>query len=115
MSYRFIYCKSDSHRIIPATLIDNRANIVQIKNKGGSVIKAVTDTQAAMVGDNDMFYKIETDTGNLAGFFTLRYLTAGQVTLLQFQLRGTYQQFSANISRLISNFMQNGEWMADWL
>lgn len=115
MSYRFIFCKSDSHRIVPAVLIDNRANIPEIKNKVGSVIKTFTDAQAAMVGDTEMFYKIETENGNLAGYFTLMYVRAGEVSRLQFELRAAYQQFSAEISGLVSTFIQTSGWQADWL
>lgn len=116
MSYRFIYNNSEALRVIPSVLIDNRANIPEIKNKVGTVIKAFTDAQVAMVTNSTIHYKIETeDGGNLAGYFTLQLVRAGVVVLLQFELRPAFLQFSSIISAEISTFMQSGNCFFDTL
>jgi hypothetical protein len=124
MTYRFIYSNSESNRIIPAVLIDKRAAIPEIKNQVGSIIKAYTDARAALVTEDVLFYKIETDLGNLAGYFTLkvvRYISEPEllpvyVALLQAtQLRPAFEQFSGTISGLISNFITQSEWSEDYL
>lgn len=124
MTYRFIYSNSESNRIIPAVLIDKRAAIPEIKNQVGSVIKTYTDAQAALVTDTVIFYKIETDLGNLAGYFSLqvaRLISEPELipvyvaSLLQYELRPAYQQFDTTISGLISNFITQSIWENDYL
>jgi len=115
MSYRFIYSQSEANRLVPAVLIDKRAAIPEIKNKTGVVIKAFIDVQVALVTESCIFYKIETDLGNLAGYFTLQVIREGVVIILQQELRPPFEQFSVEISGLIANFITNGTWQTDHL
>lgn len=114
MNYRFIYSQSECSRVIPACLIDKRAAIPAISGQIGSVIKAYTDSQVALVTDTCVFYKIETDMGNLAGYFTLS-VGGSAVVILQYELRPAFEQFSVVISGLIANFISNGTWQNDYL
>jgi hypothetical protein len=124
MTFKFIYSQSEANRIVPSVLIDNRVNNPAIANQVGSIIKAYTDTEAAKVTDTCVFYKIETiksntndvgtEQGNLAGYFTLE-VGGSAVILLQYELRASFQQFSAAISGLINNFISNSEWQKDYL
>ena len=82
--YNFINIPSEYKRIIQSVLIDKRASIAAIKDKSGDVIKSYIDAQAALVNGNCMFYKIETDGGNLVGYFTL--CSVGIVTSNPFKL-----------------------------
>jgi len=115
LSYRFIYNQSESHRVIPAVLIDKRAAIPEIRNKTGAVIKAFTDAQAALVTESCIFYKIETEQGNLAGYFTLQVIREGVVIILQYELRPAFEQFTVQISGEIANFITNSGWVNDYL
>lgn len=114
MKTRFIYSQYECHRVIPGVLIDNRENIPAIKNKIGSIIKQYTDTEVGKVGDDCVFYKIETYQGNLAGYFTAKIGSQG-VSVLQFELRSAFQQFSQEIYGQITNFISSGEWRKDYL
>lgn len=115
MSYRFIYSQSECNRLVPSVLIDKRAAIPEIKNQIGSVIKSFTDTQAAMITDKTIFYKIENSSGNVAGYATLAVIRDGVVSILQFELRPAFEQFSAEISANLSSFILNNEWVNDYL
>lgn len=114
MKMRFIYSQYECHRIIPGVIIDNRANIPDVKNKVGSAIKRYTDAEVAKVTDDCVFYKIENYDGNLAGYFTVK-LTSATSLPWQFVLRSAFQQFSAEISAQIANFIAAGEWRKDYL
>lgn len=115
MSYRFIYDSVERARLIPSVLIDKRAAIPVIANQVGTVIKAYTDAAVA-VTDNVrvIVYKIETEDGNLAGYWTLSVKFAG-ASLLSMELRPAHEQFAATISGLINNFISAGTWKADSL
>jgi len=115
MSYRFIYSQSECNRIIPSVLIDKRAAIPEIKNQAGSVIKTFTDGQVAMVTDTCVFYKIETDTGSLAGYFTFQVIRQGVAVILQYELRPAFEQFDAEISAQIATFITASTWENDYL
>lgn len=115
MTYRFIYDNADKHRIISAVMIDSRAGIPAIKNQIGSVVKTVIDSQIALVVDNCLFYKIETENGNLAGYLCLKIGANDQVTVLLFELRTSYEEYSSEISTQMSNFITSGEWKQDFL
>lgn len=115
MTYRFIYSQSEKNRIVPAVLIDKRAAVTGMANQIGSVIKSITDSQVAIIDETCIFYKIETEGGNLAGYFTLKVIREGTVSLLQYELRPPFEQFSSVISGIINNFMVAGKWVYDYL
>lgn len=118
MAFLFIYEPSEFRRIIPAVLIDSRANIPAIKNEIGSVIKAYIDLEVDKVNQYVLFFKIETVkkepntyNGVLAGYFTLFLFHQGQVAnLYDFVLRPSFSQFSAQISVEIVNFINSSQW-----
>jgi hypothetical protein len=115
MSYRVIY-NEEYRRVIPAVLIDSRANIAAIKTAGGFAVKAYTDSQVALVTDTVIPYKIETNEGNLAGYFNLSVSTNPKsAVLLNAQLRPAFVQFNSEISQIISNFIISNDWQFDYL
>lgn len=113
MSIRIIYCQ-EPERVIPAVLIDNRANIPAITNVTGFAIKAYTDAQVAMIVPGVLPYRLETDMGNLAGFMTLQ-TSGGGAGLYQFVLRPAFLSQKTEILGIISNFIMQGNWKADFL
>lgn len=115
MTYRFIYNNFDCQRVIPAILIDSRSNIPAIKNKIGSAIKAYTDAETSKVTGTVIFYKIETELGVLAGYFSLQTATNGTATILQYQIRPSFAQFNTEIQGLINTFIQANEYGKDYL
>lgn len=115
MTYRFIYDRIDAARVLPSVLIDKRAAIDAISGKTGAIIKAYTDAQVAELGVGSLFYKIETDGGNLAGYFTVNVNNEDAGSLFQFELRPAFEQFSAVISQQISNFISGNGWLPDYL
>ena len=114
MTYYFIY-EPDYSRIIPALLIDARASIPEIANQIGMVIKSYTDSKVALVNDETIVYKIETNLGVLAGYFSIQVNTENKTAVLQqFVLRPAFQSFS-EIQAQITKFIQNLEWQPDFL
>lgn len=112
MSYRLIYSPSEVNRVIPAVLIDKRASILAISGQNGATIQAFANSQVALA-DGCIFYKIETFDGNLVGYFTLKVIREGVVSLLQYELRPPFQQFDSQISQIVSNFIASSEWQFD--
>lgn len=117
MIFRFIYQPSEYTRIIPAILIDSRASITIIKNATGAVIKTYTDAEVSKIIDRVLFYKVETDQGVLAGYFSLQVKVniATHAALLQNQMRPSFNSFVTQISAQITTFINNGEWKQDYL
>lgn len=115
MNYRIIY-NQEYKRVIPAVLIDSRANINAIKTATGYEVKAYTDSQVALVTSLVIPYKIETLNGNLAGYFNLTVSDNPKtVVLLNAQLRPAFVQYNSEISQLISTFIISGNWEFDYL
>ena len=120
MGFLFKYEPNEFARIIPAVLIDARADIPAIANQIGTVIKAYCDVEIDKVQDKPtvLFFRVETiknkgqdADGVLAGYFSLFIFHQGTVAnLFQFQLRPAFKQNSAQIQAEISNFIGNFEW-----
>ena len=113
MTFSFTY-EPEFQRVIPAVEIDARASNPAIRNQIGDVIKSFTDGKVALVTDNVIVYRIETDDGNLGGYFTVQ-VSSGVATLQFSTLRPAFVQFSPQIFGLISKFVQSGQWQADYL
>lgn len=115
MSYRIIY--NDSYkRVIPAVLIDSRASIPAIVTAGGYDVLDYTNSQTALIVSNVVPYKIETDLGNLVGYFNLTIGTNPvSASLLNKQLRPAFQKYDSDITQLISNFIISSDWVNDYL
>ena len=100
-------------RTFPAVIKDARASIPQIKNQIGTVIKAYTDSQVALITDNVLPYKIETaDNGNLVGYVAIRVVSGEALVYLK-QLRPAFVQFDSEISEQINNFVISGFYKYD--
>lgn len=126
--FLFKYEPSEYPRVIPAVLIDDRANIPAIANQTGAVIKAYFDVEVDKIKNNPrdvLFYRIETINakgqiadGVLAGYFSL--LIKGQMptaaaSLYQFQLRPPFKQNTTGLSAEIAIFIQANIWKRDLL
>lgn len=95
-------------------IIDSQYNIALISNKLGVDIKAYTDAEVAKVVAGVIPYRMESDSGNLIGFLTLK--TTGLVAILyQYQLRPAFVQFDTIISQNISTFIAQNTWVQDIL
>lgn len=115
MSYRIVY-NEEYRRVMPAVLIDSRANIDAIKTADGFSVKAYTDAQVALVTNTVIPYKIETNNGNLVGYFNLSVTTSPKSALiLNTQLRPAFVQFNSEISQIISTFIISNDWQYDYL
>lgn len=114
MEYHIIY-EPDYSRIYPAILIDCRADIFQIKNQVGSVMKSYIDIQLGQVGSNSIFYKIETDKGTIAGVFSVDVDTSNKTAVLSInRLRPAFKQFATEIQENIDNFISEKLWLRDF-
>lgn len=116
MNYRFIYSNPDASRIITGINLDARFTIAALESKTGFEVKAYSDTMISAVTESVLFYKIETTTGSLAGYFSLTINTQGLQTMkFQQQLRPAFQQFESDINQIIANFIATNEWTNDFL
>ena len=114
MTFRIIY-NQDYKRVIPAVLIDGRGSIPAIQETGGIATKDYTDSVVNMVNENTVPYKIETDTGNLVGYFNILVDINGNATLMNSQIRPAFQNFDAEISQLIITFIASNDWVFDYI
>lgn len=114
MTY-FITYLIEVARTVQAVMIDDRTNQFP-ENANGNQIKPIIDTFLGTIGENSLPYKIETELGNLIGFFVLLVdkdnLT---VTIQKKVLRPQFElQFTA-INSYIDNFIASNEWIEDVL
>jgi|ERR1700733_546044 len=113
MNYSIIYM-TDVNRTVTGIIIDSQYTIPAIANKLGSVTKAYADAQISAISNNVIPYKIETENGNLAGYFALQ-INNGIPSILQMQVRPAFVSDNANISILIGNFIISNLWNFDYL
>lgn len=114
MTFNITY-NQEYKRVIPAVLIDGRGAIPTIQAAGGYEVKAYTDSQVALVTNTVIPYKIETDGGNLAGYFNIQAKSATRGVLQTYQLRPAFKQFDSQILGIITNFISSNEWIEDIL
>lgn len=114
MIFRITY-SDDYKRVIPAVIIDGRGTNPIIATLGGYEMKTYTDTKVEAVRSNTIPYKIETDKGNLAGYFVLGIKGNGACVLAESLLRPAFVSFSSEISQKINTFIQSGDWQFDIL
>lgn len=115
MTYFFIF-EDDYSRIMFSCIVDARATIPAIKNQVGTVIKSYVDNQVALVDNNSIVYKIETDQGVMAGYFVIKVNTTNKTAFLhQFVVRPSFTQFILEIQSQISNFITSNKWQSDYL
>lgn len=105
----------DKRRIVPAVLIDNRSTN-GLAGKTGFEIKAVTDQAVVNITTQDLFYLVETDFGNLAGYFILRvYVSNFSVNLVGVELRPAFKDQNMEIMQKVTEFVNSGLWKTDYL
>lgn len=114
MTFRITY-NDEYKRVIPAVIIDGRGLNPAIATLGGFAMKAYTDSKVAQVIPGTIPYKIETDTGNLAGYFILMIDYNGTPFLIDYLVRPAFVQFDSEISQNINNFIQSNDWQFDTL
>lgn len=114
MTFRIIYM-DDYSRIINGIIIDSQYNISAIKNKLGFEIKNYCDSQIALINDNNIPYKVESEFGNVALYFTVQTPDGNSASIGQVQIRPAYEQFSAQISQLLNTFINSNSWLPDYL
>lgn len=110
MNYNITY-EADYARVIPAVLIDARAQYPQLSGATGFGMLPYINSQVA-AASSALFYKIETDDGNIVGCFTVS-IPFGSLGI--FVLRPQFSAFSAQISQQITNFISGGNWRFDYV
>jgi len=107
---------TEPKRILAAAIMDSRFSIPILAGLGGFEVKEYVDNQIALLVDNVLPYKIETNMGNFAGFLSLKITNMG-LTAVKFQefLRPSFLAFNDEISNIISIFISDGWWKRDFL
>ena len=95
-------------------IFDSQSIIGQISGKGGIVVKAYADGELAKVNSTVLPYRIESNDGNLAGYFNLK-ITANSVYLFQIQLRPAFIDSSVQIVGQINDFIVKRGYQKDIL
>lgn len=113
MNFYISYCV-EFNRVIAGIVLESRQNITAIKNKSGFEVKAFFDNEIDKVGSDVLPYKMETETGTLAAYFSLR-VTGTAAVLYQLFIRHNFAEFATEISGFISNFISNGSYKSDIL
>jgi len=111
MNYNITY-EADYARVIPAVLIDARAQYPQLSGATGFAMLPYINSQVALASSGSVFYKLETDSGNIVGYFTVKTIDG---SLGIFALRPQFSGFSAQISQQITNFISSGNWRFDYI
>lgn len=104
----------DYHRIILAVICDSSGIIPQTIGQPGTVVYAYFQTQLALVTPNVLFYRIITRDGNIGGYCLIQ-VENGVAVVLSVQLRPAFVSFSAQISQIISIFIQGNLFLQDLL
>lgn len=106
MIYRVIF-DDQWFRTIPSCMIDARVG-TPLAGATGFVIQGYIEKNLALVPGN-LTYKIETNNGVLVGVFVMK----PDSTLVFSVIRSAFQQFGADITQEISNFIQGNNWVYD--
>lgn len=112
MTYFFTYLQ-ELGRVVQATMIDDRANQFPA-NADGNVIQPLVDAVVDSVGADSLPYKIENETGSLAGFFVLLIDRTNFTASIQKQvIRTPFQSDLTNIDAAVAAFIASDEWKED--
>lgn len=104
------------HRLIYGITLDARGGISALNGLGGFEVKAYIEDIINSVGENKGVYSIETENGNLAGYFILEVNQAAKTaSLSHLQLRTAFLPENDEIIAKISNFITSGNWKFDFL
>ncbi len=113
MTFYISYC-IEYNRILPAIILEGRQSIAATKDKTGFEVKAYFDAEIAKVVDGVLPYKMETETGNLACYFSLKQVGAG-IEQYQLFVRPNFLAFNSDIILKISTFINEGLFEKDIL
>lgn len=96
-------------------IIDARKGSI-LANKTGPVIKTEIDSRLSLITANVLVYKIETEKGNMGGYFSMIVNEENKTGILQQKvIRPSFESKQLEISQLISNFIFGGQWKRDFL
>ncbi len=112
MTYSIVY-RQEVKRIVQAVTIDNRVAL-GLAASDGNAIKVAVDAAVTLIGSAPLFYAIETDGGNLCGYFYLNSV-GNAATLGKKNIRLQYSGSSAVFDTMIANFLESEEWKNDTL
>lgn len=110
MTFNIIY-EPDFERLIMAVNNDSTATIPAIRNASGNAILAYNQAQIGLIVPGVNIYKVESETGNLCGFFALQVGPPAKV-LFQ-QVRPNFQSLLDEINQNIVTFINEGGFSYD--
>lgn len=115
MDFHFVYIL-EYQRFVYGIILDSRSTISLLHNKTGFQVRDYIEGEINKINDETLIYSIESDMGNLAGYFTLIIDRIKRTAIVgQYQLRPAYLQLDTQISQQISNFITANEWKKDFL
>lgn len=112
MTFSIVY-RQEIKKIVQAIMIDNRLNH-EMNGKDGNIVQAKIDAEVAAIGDKPLFYSIESDSGNLCGYFYLR-LQDDKASLGKKNYRPQYGKYFDEFDSLVTAFIASNKWKHDYL
>lgn len=110
----FIQYAEEYSRVIAAIVLESREIIRLIAGKGGFEVYDYFNEEIDKVTDGIVPYKIESETGSLVAYFSVK-VTGNAGQLYQTFIRPNFQQFADDINQKIAIFIFNGYWKQDFL
>lgn len=104
----------DYKRIMSAVINDARNTIPATTNQPGMAIYAYIQAQISLVVPGVLVYRIVGDGSNLGGYCAIQ-VQKGAITLLFYQLRPAFQDFTSEILQAIAIFIQQNGPLQDIL
>lgn len=98
-------------------MIDNRANNGLLGKYGNDILQAV-ENEVGKIDDSVLFYKIETENGNLVGYFSLKTDVENELLVankFQKEIRPAFKDNSQEIDTFIEDFINSKDWTNDIL
>lgn len=108
-----IHYRQEIRKIVQAIMIDNRLRL-EMNGQDGNIVQGKIDAEVAAVGTPPLFYVIESNSGNLCGYFYLR-LQDNTASLGKKNYRPQYGKYFDEFDTMIPEFISSNKWKDDYL
>lgn len=110
----FVQYAEEYSRVIAGIVLEVRQTLDATKNKSGFEVFDFYTSEIEKVMEDVIPYKLETESGNLAAYFSVK-VTGNGGALYQKFVRPNFRQFDIDISQKINSFIFNNDWKQDFL
>lgn len=112
MTFTISY-RQEYEKIIQAIMIDNRLRL-EMNGQNGNIVQQKIDAEVSAIGNPPLFYVIESNSGNLCGYFYIKIVNdAG--TLGKKNYRPQYVKNFDEFDDMVTKFISSNQWKNDYL